>query len=409
MPWIRYPANPCSTGMATGTLPMVTSHTNRIRVLHLIDSPNRRGAELFALDLAESLPPREFESVVVSLFRPDPGDPLASPLLKRMDGRPGKLEKLFGLNWWLLARIDRIAARQKTQVIISHGGSTLKYAVGLSLIRPRAQLIYRCIGSSSFWTRSKGRAWVMKALLVKTDTVVCTNGHDCRDFTEMFGSRGDAMHVIDNGIDMNRITEVRHGAEPAAAIRASVGVPPEDALLISVGSLSHEKNHRDTLHVLKKLGDQGIKATAIIVGEGPLKSRLIEQSVSLGISESVHLVGERTDVVEWLRAADVFVLPSLTEGMPAAMIEAGVVGLPVVSYGVGGVPEVITPGVDGFFVPVGDVEAMTLQVAKLVRNSGLAGTIGREAQRRWTERFDINRVASSYARLMRNSVGAAAS
>ena len=115
--------------------------TAPIRVLHLIDSPNRRGAELFALDLAASLPAKAFESVVVSLYVPEDGTPLESPLLHRMDGHRGRLEKAFGVNWWLLGRVVREVRRHSTDVVISHGGATLRYGAVLRFMMPGTRLI----------------------------------------------------------------------------------------------------------------------------------------------------------------------------------------------------------------------------------------------------------------------------
>lgn len=366
-------------------------------VIHLIHRPQRRGAELFALDLAEHLPP-ELGGTIYSLYRGADGDGFHSDRLIELEAGGGPVEKLTGLDWSAYFALDRAINARRTRLIVAHGGSTLKYAGALGLTHPGCAVVYRCIGMPSYWAKSPIVAGVNRVLLKHADAVVCTCEAASRDLQSHYGVPEERIHVIDNGLDMRRC-DVPDDRSGRTAMRDSLGIPPEATVLVNVGSLTAEKGQADLIDVLHRLRREGIDARLVIVGAGPLRTELEALAVAAGLERYVHLLGEQGDVAGVLKASDMFLLSSRTEGMPAAVIEAGICGLPVVAYAVGGIAEMIEDGVDGMTVPAGEAPALAASAGRVAADPALARRIGREASQRWRGRYDIRVVADRYRAL----------
>jgi glycosyltransferase involved in cell wall biosynthesis len=140
-----------------------------------------------------------------------------------------------------------------------------------------------------------------------------------------------------------------------AEVRAELGISGSDKMVVSVARLHPQK----ALHVLlDALASLPADVTLAIVGEGPLRGELEAAAEALGIRDRVHFLGFRDDATDYVAAADVFCLSSLWEAVPLAAQEAVVLGVPVVSTNVGGLPELIVDGVSGRLVPKNDARAL---------------------------------------------------
>lgn len=162
------------------------------------------------------------------------------------------------------------------------------------------------------------------------------------------------------GIDDHRIWRVSNGvdldlfrpasAEERAALRARLGLPAGPLITYS-GRLAVEKGVDVLLEAWALFARQRPDATLAVLGHGPEETRLRAQVERLGLGSSVRLAGAVPDVASWLRASDVFALPSRTEGLPVALLEAMACALPSVATRVGGTPEALEDGVHGRLVP----------------------------------------------------------
>jgi glycosyltransferase involved in cell wall biosynthesis len=139
-------------------------------------------------------------------------------------------------------------------------------------------------------------------------------------------------------------------------------------------------------------------ATLLIVGDGPLRPELEREAAECGLDRSVRFLGSHADVTTFYRIADVFVLPSVTEGLSNALLEAMAAGLPVVASDVAGNREVIEDGVNGVLVDWADPGAAAGVVLRLLDDAELRRRVG-EAARRCAGRFTIASVAERYCRL----------
>lgn len=182
------------------------------------------------------------------------------------------------------------------------------------------------------------------------------------------------------------LTVVIHGIEhpvPALSRRAArsrLGVPEDGLVVGTVGNLTPKKDHRTLLDAVAVLPEAS-RPTLVIVGTGPMDRDLRAHARSLGLADSVIFAGLRQDVTEILPAFDVFALSSRHEGLPLALVEAMAAGVPVVATEVGGIPEIVTDGVEGILVRPGAPQALAVALAGLLADGQLRGRLaatGRE-------------------------------
>ncbi len=157
---------------------------------------------------------------------------------------------------------------------------------------------------------------------------------------------------------------VARTAESRARARSLLGIPEHASLLGTVGRLDSQKAPQHLVEAMAILDRRGVHA--VWIGDGPLRSEIETLIRRRGLEGRVHLVGERSDVADLLPGLDVFVMTSLYEGLPCAIVEAMRCGLPVVASAVNGVPELVVPGQTGFLVPPARPVAVAAAVAHLL-------------------------------------------
>ncbi len=192
------------------------------------------------------------------------------------------------------------------------------------------------------------------------------------------GAAGARTEVIPSGVD----TSIFHPPPGSRAeLRARLGLPPGHPVIGTVGRLEVRKGTDVLLEAAARLWRNGLpELRLLVVGDGPLRDELPALAARLGIADRVLMLGDRADVSDVLGALDVFVLPSRTEGMSNALLEAMATALPVVATAVGGNPEVVTAETTGMLVPPDDSIAMADAVARLVASPQDAARLGAAAR-----------------------------
>jgi glycosyltransferase involved in cell wall biosynthesis len=185
-----------------------------------------------------------------------------------------------------------------------------------------------------------------------------------------------AAMLADRGVDADRITVLHNGVREwpgdplgAAALRRKAGLGDCERVVLAVGRLSHEKGHA---HLIRAAVAWKDKARVMIVGDGPERARLESQVRDLGLAGRVVFAGTTANVAPFYALADVFVLPSLSEGSPNAMLEAMASGVPVVATRVGGVPEIAVDGVTALLGAARDPLFLARAVNTLLDDRALA-------------------------------------
>lgn len=207
------------------------------------------------------------------------------------------------------------------------------------------------------------------------------------------------------------------GLDPAKAIIIHPAVDPEffkpgdepismpdRYRLITTGSLIWRKGYEYLLAAVRELVDRGVPVHLTIIGDGPERQRLLFTIHDLGLQEVVEAPGRLTSdqVRRRLRAADVFVLSSLSEGISNAVLEGMACGLPVVTTAVGGMLEAVDDGVEGYVVPARDVDALAYALEKLWREPGRRGPMGQAGRARIERDFSLSDQIEAFVRLFKS-------
>jgi sugar transferase (PEP-CTERM/EpsH1 system associated) len=201
--------------------------------------------------------------------------------------------------------------------------------------------------------------------------------------------------AIPNGVDLTRF-----GYPDRQEARRSLGLPDDGSLVVgTVGRLDPVKDQAGLLRAVADLLPAHPDAWVIVAGNGPCREDLVGLAASLQITSRVRFLGERSDVPAVLAAMDVFVLPSIGEGMSNTLLEAMASSLPVVATRVGGNPELIEDGVNGRLVPAQDPGALTAAIAGYLDDSHLRALHGKASRERVVNSFSLERMSEAYVNL----------
>jgi len=206
---------------------------------------------------------------------------------------------------------------------------------------------------------------------------------------------------IHNGIDLEVLSKSRARDE----VRRELGVDSNCLLVGTVGRLTAVKGHEYLLKTAQLMLQKRRNVKFVIVGDGPLKVELQSLAAQLGITENVAFLGHQDDACALMEAMDLFVLPSLHEGIPMVILEAMALGRPVVASRVGGIPEVITDTVHGLLVSAGDPAGIAQACLKLVEDRNLAERYGQAGRARVEQQFSSVVMGGKVANLYRQLVG----
>jgi glycosyltransferase involved in cell wall biosynthesis len=189
---------------------------------------------------------------------------------------------------------------------------------------------------------------------------------------------GIRLEVVRQGIDPGG---VRSGVEARRRARSLLGIADDTAVVGTVGNLTAKKDHVTLLRAAAELRRGRPDLRLVLIGSGPLERDLRRAVDQLELQGCVSMLGSRADVADLLAGFDVFALSSRHEGLPIALLEAMAAGVGCVATRVGGVPEVVTDGVDGLLVEPGEPAALATAIARLLDDAELRAELGARARR----------------------------
>lgn len=354
---------------------------------------------MFALDLAGVLARGgRWEVALVSLFGVDASYGTAASgagvpvTVMQPDGQAR------GYSPRLVRQLQALIEAGQFQIVQANGAATLKYlAVARRLARRPWGLVYRAIGIGSHWRRGWGRRVVYRWLLDQADRVVAVSRAVADDLGRDGRAGSGRVVVIPNGVEPKRVQ-----SDPAerSRIREELDAGPEDTLLVYAGSLAPEKNLHAIIEVVARCRASGLPVRALLIGDGRCREGLAEDVRRRALEPDVRFLPPQERIGRFLAAADLCVLPSTSEGMPALLIEAGLAGVPAVAYAVGGIPEVIDHDVTGLLVRPNDQDGLTAAVRALVSERPRRLAMGAAAAARY-RRFEIGEIARAYDEMYR--------
>jgi sugar transferase (PEP-CTERM/EpsH1 system associated) len=361
----------------------------RLHIVHVLHSLGVGGTENGALNLIRSLEP-EFHHTVISMTA---GGALADRLpagvaINYMGKNPGldprtalrltttirglRPDIVHSRNW---ATFDAVLAARLAGVrIVIHGehGRDIADPEGRIPRRRRLRRIFAPLVSRFVTVSRDLHRWLVADVHIPEGKVT----------------------TIHNGVDTARFVQ---GDRVAA--RAALGLPRDRLIIGTVGRLDPVKDQASLIQAFGSIISGHPEALLLIAGDGPCRNDLRSLVASLGIDGRVCLLGERADIPLVLRAMDVFVLPSVAEGISNTILEAMATGLPVVATRTGGNPELVEDQVTGTLVPVRKPPDLARALDMYLGNPDLRSRHGQAARQRAVEQFSLDRMTENYRNL----------
>jgi len=304
------------------------------------------------------------------------------------------------LDAWALLALWRLLRRERPALVHTHtskAGVVGRLAAWLAMVpvvihTPHGHIFYGYYGAAA-----SALIRLVERLLAKiTDRIVTLTDRGAQEHVRCHIAGMEKFVTIHSGIDLAHFRSVQ--VDPAVK-RKELGLPPDGAIVGTVGRLVPIKGLEWLLKAAPQVLAQFPQACFVIIGDGPLLGELRQLTSKLGIGLQVVFLGAREDVLECLAALDLFALPSLNEGMGRVLLEAMAVGCPVVATRVGGIPDIVADGTTGLLVPPRDDRALAEAILTLLRDRSRRAAYGEAARRHVDGRFDIETMVRNIERL----------
>lgn len=363
-------------------------------VVHIIHALGTGGLENGLVNIINRTPPGRYRHAIVCLTEADEfaGRITAAdvPVIE-LHKRPGHDLRLY----W---RLFRALRRLRPTIVHTRNLATLEMQFVAALL-PGVKRVHGEHGRDVFDLDGTNRRYnlLRRAARLVVQRYVTVSRDLQQWLIATVGVPATRIRQIYNGVDQQRFRP--SGGEQSLPLPP--GFLPEDAIVVgTVGRLAEVKNQLSLLRavhqVLQECPQLMARLRLLIVGDGPLADRIAQAVTELGLGDLVWLPGDRHDIPQLLQSMDIFVLPSLGEGISNTVLEAMASGLPVIVTRVGGNPELVRDGWNGRLVPVNDDAALAAAIGELVldRNERLA--MGAHALERVRSSFDWGRTVADY-------------
>ncbi len=359
--------------------------TGRIRILHVIDSLPREGAEILLYDLLERSDRSLFDFRVVALAR---------------GGSVAEMLRLLGVEVVILGRKSRWDARaflrlcrliRRERIGIVHSHIFSSHLWGALAGRLSGARVLRTEHNMSEW-KTGWRRRLDRLALGLTARVIAVSEPVRVSLLVTAGLPPEKVQTVPNGLNLERL----RSSVPREEKMRQLGLDPLSRFGVISAALTTKKGHCYLLEALAQIRPRLPDFRMLLLGEGELRGELDRRISELGLRETALLLGSRPDAPQIVAAADLFVLSSTREGLSIAMLEAMALGRPVVATAVGGAPDVIEHGRNGLLVPPGDPVALGRAIETVLGDPDSARRLGAAARETVLRRFGFERMVERY-------------
>lgn len=360
-------------------------------VLHLCESSDTGGAESVLISIVERLDKSRFASMVCLLSD--------GWLKDQLDARGVETfiipqPRRFDFGW--LIHAYRLLREKKIHVMHSHEFATNFYSSVLSRFTG-IPVIATSHGKNYYSDKLRRR---MSYRFVAKHAQLVAVSRDMKQFlVDRVGIPAEFVAVVHNGIDLERYAK----GNASDTMRRELSVDHAQYVIGTVGNLFVVKGQVHLLRAFKEVLARAPGGVLLIAGEGDQMVPLQEECRALGIQDEVRFLGFRSDVPRILGALDVFVLPSLSEGLPLSVLEALALERPVVVTRVGGNAEIVEDGVTGYLVAPADPQALAEKTLTLLGDATLSRRLGKVGRERVEKEFSLEHMVSEYQSLYEKS------
>ena len=363
-----------------------------MRVMHVVESMHQGGAESLVVEHVRHAS-AGVHRTVVALNRGGPALEAAAAA-----GAETLLLGKGGARATALLRLAGAMRARRIEVVNGHNPTGALYAT-LAARLAGVPAVVRTEHSIHYAGRGfRGYAPVEQALTALCDVVICVCEAARASHAPRFGRRAARFVTVLNGIGDAPPTR------PRPEVRASLGLPPQAPVALTVGSLTPQKSQDVLLRAMAAARAHAPTATLLVAGEGRLRESLLALHAELGLGERVRFLGARSDVADLMTACDLFVLSSSREGLSVTLLEAMRAGRAALATDVGGNREAVLDGVTGRVVPVGDTSRMAAALSDLLGSPERLAELGAAGRARWASLFTARQMVERTESLYRGAL-----
>ena len=368
----------------------------KIRVLEMNDRSSLGGGQAALLALAAHLDSEQFEALIAARD----GGPLAAEA-RRLGLRflPVPFKKTFSPS--LIQKIKRILAENEIDILHTHGGVAGLWGRWASVKKITPVVVHTLHGIHYLHYRNKALRYLSilleRHLSRRTDAVVFVSEADLRDGGRYKLAPGMKRILIKNGIDRTRFQETDSFEKAKKDLKWRLKLNPP--IVGTVARLHRQKGIIDLIRAAGQIHRSSAETKIVVVGGGPLEKTLRQEAKKLGFERFFIMLGERTEARELLSLFDIFVLPSLWEGLPLVLLEAAAMGKPIVATGIDGVREVIRDGETGLLVPPANPGRLAEAILRLLQDKALARKLGENARATIPPSFTLSKMVEETEQL----------
>lgn len=352
-----------------------------------LESDGPGGAELVVFRMAEELRDRGHHVVPMG---PAKGVGWLGAKFRDAGFTPTVFTLRRPLDWGCLRDLTRQIRRDQLDLVHSHEFTMAVYGAAAARSAGRPHVI--TMHGNQTMTAKLRRRVALRWAFRRSAATIAVSTDTRRHLDDVLGLRPGAVQVILNGVP-ERLGDPN-------PIRRELGVGANELLLVAVGNLDARKGHIFLLRALQELVGAGLETrwrVAIAGGRGGDQRDLLEAFArEHGFADRLHLLTQREDIPNLLAAADVFVMPSLWEGLPLAMLEAMLAGKTIVASGISGIPEAVTDGVEGLLCLPGDVTSLAKALGRVLPDADLRSRLAGAALARARRDFTVAAMVDAY-------------
>jgi glycosyltransferase involved in cell wall biosynthesis len=360
-----------------------------LRIINLIQKPQLRGAEIFACQLSNHLMELGHEVLIVSIFKGDSQLPFNGEII--LLDRPLSYRFIDIMGW---RKFNVLINEFNPDIIQANAADTLKFAVSSKLLFSwDYPIIFRNANKMGDFINSKIK-WKLNNFYLSKVSYVISVSEECeKDLVKTFQFPKNKIQTVEIGVEKKNL-----GDYPSD-LKTIFNYGP---VISHIGGFVPEKNHEELINIFKNILLKFPEAQLLLMGKGKLEERVKGIVYNLGIGNNVHFLGYRNDVLNILHHSDVFVLPSLIEGLPAVILEAMYCNTPVIAYNVGGISEIVISKKTGWLIEKNDVQSFEKALMNIFREDENINSIIIEAKRMVTERFSNDTITDRFLECYNN-------
>lgn len=361
----------------------------KIKLAQIVFDLNQGGLQNGVVNLVNSMDQTYFENIIICLSK-------SGVLRNRLNPGIKVIEMNAEVNDVMLPfRLLKLFKKERFDVVHARNWNTFFDSVVAARLARVKVVVHSYHGLLPFDGFPLHRRLVVKLLSPFVNSIFTVVDDTSKSWAKLNWLSKAKVGVIYNGVDTNAFSP----KEKDQCLLSQLNIKQDCSVVGIVGGLTQVKGHDVFLKAAQRISEKNDKVEFLIIGDGPLRQKLENDVVLFNIKEKVKFLGERSDVPRLLSCMDILVSSSYLEGMSNVILEAMSSGVAVVATAVGGNPEIVEDGVNGFLIPVGDAEALGKTILSLIENHALRNTITQNARARVIEQFSLGNMVRSYSKM----------